>query len=158
MFGLLTRLWKVLWRQDMEGAGPNGTLVSLPESLFLPSGAETIGQAPIEFLRRSGDVAAPVQTTTPSNRNLAAQLQCVARLNTVSSRKPPKNSAAQTAKPKPLAQAPAVKRIPAPAPGVVLNRISRTAARGSAVVVDLATVRRAKQVDTSDMEIAALFH
>lgn len=56
----------------------------------------------------------------------------------------------------------ALKRTPAVRPGVVIGRLSPAQKRTSAAIVDLAEVRadvrRAKQVESVDQEIVALFN
>ena len=157
MFELLARLFRVLWRQDNDGTGGSAVVLAFPvESAEV---SPTVS-APVAFIRQLGG-SVPGSSATPARRSrpLSAQLQGVSRLNPPVSRA--RSKTASAGKPKPMAAVPAHKRISAK-PGVVLNRIQGATQRRSAAVVDLAEiraeVRRAKQIEATDMELVALFN
>jgi hypothetical protein len=147
MLGFLTRILRVFWRPETEGSG--GAVV-----LTFPSpAAETFVQsnplpaAPVAFLKRSGETAPTIQK--PATRHLAARLQSVQRLNSPTSRSCRKAA---------ISPAPQLKSSRVVNPGVVLNRLATHSRRTSAEIVDLGVVRRTRQVEATDWDIAAIFN
>jgi hypothetical protein len=91
----------------------------------------------------------------------------VQRLNTPTSRSRPKTAISPAGKPKALPNAgnpkaisdtPQLKSSRAVKPGVVLNRLATQSRRASAEIVNLGDVRRNRQVETTDRDIAAIFN
>lgn len=162
MFGLLTRLFRVLWRQESDGSGGQAVILEFPIAAAQDAPAAVVPPAPVAFIRQTGTRVAVAEAAGPLVRPLSLQLQGVARLNAPAGRPRPKPYAASAAKPKPLTATPGLKRVPNVKPGAVLSRIQASNQRRGAAVVDLAEVRadarRAKQIETTDREIVALFH
>jgi hypothetical protein len=155
MLGLLTRIWRVFWRPDMEGSSTAAVLsFSVPVSAT-PTQISPLPTAPIAFLRLSGETAAAVRS--PVSRHLAARLQSVQRLNPPASRSRPKPTIAPAGKPLALERTPHLKASRAVKPGVVLDRLSTNSRREGAEVVNLGDVRRSRQVEATDRDIAAIF-
>ncbi|MBY0226622.1 MAG: hypothetical protein K2Q28_12520 [Hyphomicrobium sp.] len=147
MLGFLTRILRVFWRPETEGSGgavvltfPNPESETLAQTNPLPA-------APVAFLRRSGETASTIQK--PSTRHLAARLQSVQRLNSPTSRSCRKAA---------MSPAPHLKSARAVTPGVVLKRLATHSRRTSAEIVNLSDVRRNRQVETMDRDIAAIFN
>ncbi|OYW56454.1 MAG: hypothetical protein B7Y80_06615 [Hyphomicrobium sp. 32-62-53] len=165
MFELLARLFRVLWRQDSEGTGGSAVILDFPAATAVATQDAAVPvAAPVVFIRKAGEVTASPggHIAAAPSRHLSAQLHSVSRLNGPSSRARIGSAAAPAKKPKPMAAPAALKRTPAVRPGVVIGRLSPAQKRTSAAIVDLAEVRadvrRAKQVESVDQEIVALFH
>jgi hypothetical protein len=152
MFGLLARLFRVLWRQESEGFEAGATLLPFPA----PTSGIAVTAAPVEFIRRSADAVPQPRSHSP--RQLAARLQSVQRLNAPSGRSRPRAVTPPSGRPTPLSGAPERKATQQAKPGVVLDRIASRRRRPSAEIVNLTDVRRARQIAASDREIAALFN
>lgn len=148
MFGFLARLFRVLWRQETEGFRTGA--VSAPD---LPSSQAVFSPAaPVAFLRCSAETALPRQ-----GRRLAGRLLSVQRLNPPVGRSRSKSELATVGKrQRPIAQA-QIKASRAAKPGVVLDRIALCRRRGSADIVNLTEVRRARQIEAANRELTALF-
>jgi hypothetical protein len=165
MLGLLTRIWRVFWRPEIEGAG-GAVVLTFPNPVSAsPAPPNPLPVAPVTFLRLSGETAPPIRK--PASRHLAARLQSVQRLNTPTSRSRPKTAISPAGKPKALpnagnpkaiSDAPQLKSSRAVKPGVVLNRLATQSRRESAEIVNLGDVRRNRQVETTDRDIAAIFN
>jgi hypothetical protein len=152
MFGLLARLFRVLWRHESEGSETGATILAFPPSQQISS----TFAAPVAFIRRSAEPAPTRHGNSP--RLLAARLQSVQRLNPPSSRSRPKPAHLKAGKlPRPVAVAQIKPSRPAK-PGVVLDRIVSRSRRGSADIVNLTEVRRARQIEAADLELTALFN
>lgn len=165
MFELLARLFRVLWRQDGEGTGGSAVILDFSAAAVQSAQISTPPtSAPVAFIRQAGEAKSATGAHRPAapSRHLSAQLQSVSRLNGPSSRARSTSAVARANKAKPLAAPPALKRSSAVKPGVVIGRLTPGQKRHSAAIVDLADVRanvqRAKQIDTVDQEIVALFN
>jgi hypothetical protein len=89
---------------------------------------------------------------------MAARLQSVQRLNSPSSRSRPKTAISPAGKPKAISHAPQLKSSRSVKPGVVLGRLATQTHRESAEIVNLGDVRRTRQVETTDRDIASIFN
>ena len=163
MLGLFARLLRVFWRQDTEGSQNDAVILRFPPvTSAASSGPPAENQAtaaiiPVAFIRRAAEPIA--RRNKVENRQLAARLLAVHRLNPPSSRSRV-SAAAGRSKP----QAKVVPAFAAPKknssikPGVVLNRIGSPSGQSSADIVSLTDVRRARQIEAADYEIAALIN
>lgn len=147
MLGLLTRILRVFWRPETEGAGGAVVLTFPIPAAENVAKSNPLPAAPIAFLRRSGEAAPTIQK--PATRHLAARLQSVQRLNTPTSRSCRKAA---------ISPAPHLKSSRVVKQGVVLSRRSSPSPRTIAEVVDLGEVRRTRQVEAMDRDIAAIFN
>jgi hypothetical protein len=164
MLGLLTRIWRVFWRPETEGSG--AVVLTFPNPVMAaPAQSNPLPAAPVAFLRLSGETA-PADPK-PASRHLAARLQSVQRLNSPTSRSRPKAAISPAGKPKalpeagtskPISHSPHMKSSRAVKPGVVLNRLATQSRRESAEIVNLGDVRRTRQVEATDRDIAAIFN
>ncbi len=165
MLELLARFFRVFWRQDMEGTSGSAVILDFPAVLSSePPAAVMPVAAPVAFIRRAGETKSAAGTNPPlaSSRHLSAQLHSVSRLNGPSSRARSGPADTRAQKPKPMIAPAALKRTATIKPGVVIGRLAPAKVRNSAAIVNLADVRadarRAKQIDSVDQEIVALFN
>jgi hypothetical protein len=162
MLGLLTRLLRVLWRQDAEGAGQGAVVLPFDSQARGKAAGSVPLPQPVEFIRQAGEVVALVPVTAraavPAHRPLAAQLQSVARLNAPTSRARARPRLPAAGKPKPVVAVCVLKRQVEAKRGVVLGRLNSGDRDTRAEVVNLSSVRRSKQIELADREIAALFN
>jgi hypothetical protein len=163
MLGLFARLLRVFWRQDTEGSQNDAVILRFP-TITVGAGSEppadnqpTGAIIPVAFIRRAAEPIA--RRNKVENRQLAARLLAVERLNPPSSRsrgtKPSGHARPQA---KVVTAYGAIKKNAPSNPGVVLNRIGTSSVRSSADIVSLTDVRRARQIEAADYEIAALFN
>ena len=157
MLGLLARMLRVFWRPDSEGSG-GAVVLAFPYTVAAAPPAQPSGMppAPIAFIRLSGET--PAAHRKPVSRHLAARLQSVQRLNPPASRSRLKAATSPAGKPKVLVAAPQMKSSRAVKPGVVLDRLATHSRRTSAEIVNLGDVRRTRQVEATDRDIAAIFN
>jgi hypothetical protein len=162
MLGLLTRLLRVLWRQDAEGAGHSAVVLPFDNQMREKAAGSLPPPQPVEFIRQVGEVVTLVpvaaRAVVPAYRPLAAQLQSVARLNAPTSRARARPRLPAAGKPKPVVAACVLKRQVEVKRGVVLGHLNSGDRNTRAEVVDLSSVRRSKQIEAADREIAALFN
>ncbi len=152
MLGFMTRLWRVLWRQDSEGSG-GAVVLAFPQATV----AAEAPAAHVAFIQMSAEPCVQPVVQEPARRHLAAQLQSVSRLNPPSSRAVAKPLVAPAGKPRPVAAATPLKRSSRVKPGAVLSRIAAADRQRGANVIDLQKFRRERQNAATDREIAALF-
>ncbi|MGE5265960.1 MAG: hypothetical protein ACM3L9_01205 [Deltaproteobacteria bacterium] len=159
MFDWLARLLRIFRRQECEGARGPAEVVVRPAGDIHCAPIEALPVAVFDAVPDAGPVMAPMPSAPHVNqsRHFARQLQSVDRLNQPKSRSRPKTSVARTTKPKPVASPPALKRAANVQAGVVLSRIEQTHRRApSAEIVDLAAVRRGRQLEPAELEAIAL--
>jgi hypothetical protein len=156
MIGLLTRLMRIFGRHDNEGSH---AATSAAEAIR-PLPAAPPPQAQVEFVRSvaSTQMAPATPVATQPSRHLAPRIAAVARLNAPSARVLPKARSTPAAKPKPVITDPVIKRGSVAKPGAVLERIAKTRRAASAEIIDLAAVRRERQVELLDLDIAVMFN
>lgn len=161
MFGFLSRILRVLWRQDTEGSQASAVILPFQHPTDVADAAAQVvaasgAMAPVAFIRQTADIqAAP---TRPTSLHLASRLQSVQRLNPPVSRSRKKTNVSPAGKPKPLSAAPVTRPSRPVKPGIVLDRLERPSRRSSAEIISLTDVRRVRQVEATDQEIAALFN
>lgn len=156
MIGLLTRLMRIFGRQDNEGSH---AATSAAEAIR-PLPPAPPPQAQVEFVRSvaATQIAPATPVATRPSRHLAPRIAAVARLNAPSARALPKARSTPASKPKPVITGPVIKRRSVSKPGAVLDRIAKTRRPASAEIIDLAAVRRERQVELLDLDIAAMFN
>jgi hypothetical protein len=163
MLGLFARLLRVFWRQDTEGSQNDAVILRFPTVTVAAANQPpadnqpTAAIIPVAFIRRAAEPIA--RRNKVENRQLAARLLAVERLNPPSSRaRGTKPSGHAQPKAKVVTAYGAIKKNASSHPGIVLNRIGASSARSSAEIVSLTDVRRARQIVAADCEIAALFN
>lgn len=156
MIGLLARLMRIFWRQDSEGSRAATPAVDMIRPL--PPAPPPLAQ--VEFVRSiaSTEVAQLAPAASQPSRHLAPRLQSVARLNAPSGRVPAKARSAPVHKPRPVLAAPVAKRRSTAQHGQVLDRMAKAKRARGAEIIDLAAVRRERQVELLDLDIAAIFN
>ena len=166
--GFLTRMFRVLWRQESEGSRADtvGATVPAPQ-IHKPAAAH--GRLPLNIelspseavvLAFPASHAAPTGTKVTDicpSRHLAARLNSVQKLNQPAGRMRPRPATSPAGKPKPVAVKAACKPLRDVPPNAILNRMPKPANRAHAEIVDLSAVRMARLRTDLDLEIASVF-